>query len=175
MLNINITNDTFNIRNINKESISNIYSIYKNTYDYSYATGIFNTIDYKQFSHQISQFITRQNVFFLDIYLVPSREVIGFIKGIIIKNEKIIWINSLAINKPYQRKGHGVQVMNLLENFLMQQFGMEKSYISVYKKNITGIRFWKKCGYKECNQLSELCSDSSSKLVTFMYKDIRNQ
>ena len=172
MLNINIRNDTFNIRNINKESISNIYSIYKNTYDYSYATGIFNTIDYKQFSQQISQFITRQNVFFLDIYLIPSREVIGFVKGFIIKNEKIVWISSLAINKPYQRNGYGVQVMNLLESYLRKHFGMEKNYISVDKKNVAGIRFWEKCGYEECNKLSELCSDTSSKLVTFMYKDI---
>lgn len=172
MLNINITNDTFNIRNINKESISNIYSIYKNTYDYSYATGIFNSIDYKQFSQQISQFITKQNVFFLDIYLLPSRKVIGFVKGFINRNEKIVWISSLAINKQYQRNGYGVQVMNLLEGFLKKHFGIEKNYISVDKNNFVGIRFWKKCGYSECNQLSELCSDTSSKLVTFMYKEM---
>ncbi len=172
MLNINITNDTFSIRNINKESISNIYSIYKNTYDFSYATGIFNSIDYKQFSQQISQFITRQNVFFLDIYLISTKKVIGFVKGFIIRNEKIVWISSLAINKPYQRNGYGVQVMSLLENFLKKHFGIEKNYISVDKKNIIGIRFWKKCGYDECNQLSELCSDTSSKIVTFMYKEM---
>ena len=172
MLNINITNDTFSIRNINKESISNIYSIYKNTYDFSYATGIFNSIDYKQFSQQISQFITRQNVFFLDIYLISTKKVIGFVKGFIIRNEKIVWISSLAINKPYQRNGYGVQVMSLLENFIKKHFCIEKNYISVDKKNIIGIRFWKKCGYDECNQLSELCSDTSSKIVTFMYKEM---
>ncbi len=172
MLNINIMNDTFHIRNIDKESISNIYSIYKNTYDYSYATGIFNAIDYKQFSQQISQFITRQNVFFLDIYLISSREVIGFVKGFIIRNEKIVWISSLAINKLYQRKGYGAKVIGLLENYLNNHFDMEKNYISVYKSNYVGINFWKKCGYDECYQLSQICSDTSNRLVTFMYKEM---
>lgn len=172
MLNINISNDTFLIKCISKESISNIYSIYRNSYDFSYATGVFNKIDYKQFSKQISQFITRQNVFFVDIQLVSSKEVIGFIKGLIIRNEEIVWINSLAINKPFQKKGYGLEVMKLLENYLKQHFGMKNSYLSVYKRNIVGINFWNKCGYEECNQLTEICSKSSNKLVKFMCKEM---
>lgn len=172
MLNINIIDNTLHIRNINKESISHMYSIYKNTYDFSYATGVFYSIDYKQFSQQISQFITRQNVFFLDICLVSTGEVIGFIKGLVNMNEKMVWINSLVINKTYQRSGYGKMAMGLLEKYLYQHFGLEKNYLSVYKNNTIGIKFWCKCGYEECNQLSKICLNKTNKKVTFMCKEI---
>lgn len=172
MLNINIVDDTLHIKNINKQSISNIYSIYRDTYDFKYATGIFSFIDYNQFSQKIAQFITRKNVFFLDICLASTGEVVGFVKGLIIKNEKIVWINSLAINKQFQKKGYGKKVIELLEKHLKEQFGIEKNYLSVYKKNIVGIKFWNKCGYTECHQISKLCSNQSNGLVTFMYKEI---
>jgi len=170
MLNINIIDDAFLIKNINKDSIKNIYSVYKNTCDFKYATGIFYSIEYNQFSQQISQFISRQNVFFLDICLVPHRELIGFVKGLIIIKDKIVWINSLVINKPYQSNGYGKRVIELLENYLKQKCNVEKVYLSVYKTNIVGIYFWSKCGYSKCDYLSEMSSTKSNELVRFMWK-----
>ncbi|MHB8063345.1 MAG: GNAT family N-acetyltransferase [Ruminiclostridium sp.] len=172
MLDIYIINDVFMIKNIDKKSIKNIYSIYENTCDFRYATGIFYLIDYNQFSQQISQFISRQNVFFLDICLVPSGELIGFVKGLVIDKDKIVWINSLVINKPYQSNGYGKRVMELLEYYLKQNYEVEKIYLSVYKTNIAGINFWKKCGYGKCDSLYQKCSAKSNELVRFMWKII---
>jgi ribosomal protein S18 acetylase RimI-like enzyme len=170
MLNINITDDTFQIKNINKNSIKNIYSIYKNSCDFKYATGVFYSIEYNQFSQEISQFISRQNVFFLDICLVSSGEIIGFVKGLIIEKNKIVWINSLVINKPYQSKGYGMRVMKLLEYYLKHKCEVETIYLSVYKTNSIGINFWSKCGYSRCNYLSEKSFEKSNELVQFMWK-----
>jgi ribosomal protein S18 acetylase RimI-like enzyme len=170
MLDINIINDAFLIKNINKDSIKNIYSIYKNTCDFKYATGIFYSIEYNQFSQQISQFISRQNVFFLDICLVPSEELIGLVKGLIIDKDKIVWINSLVINKIYQSNGYGKRVMELLEYYLKKNCDVEKIYLSVYKTNIAGINFWSKCGYSNCDYLYEKSSAKSTELVRFMWK-----
>lgn len=171
MLNINIVDDFFLIKNINKDSIKNIYSIYKNTCDFKYATGVFHSIEYNQFSQQISQFITKRNVFFLDICLVSSGELIGLVKGLIEK-EKIVWINSLVINKQYQAKGYGKRVMGLLEDYLITKCNVEKIFLSVDKNNSAGINFWVKCGYIECDYLSEMSSVKSNELVQFMWKII---
>ncbi|PYG87413.1 ribosomal protein S18 acetylase RimI-like enzyme [Ruminiclostridium sufflavum DSM 19573] len=171
MLDINIEDDTLYIKSINKNSIGNIYSIYRNTYDFSFATGIFDLINYDQFSHQLSKFITRQEAFFLDICFKASGEAIGFVKGSIIQDEKIGWINSLAINKLYQRNGYGQKVMELLEKYLEQHFNITRNYLSVHKNNSAGIKFWSTCGYEECFNLSDICPDKSNQLIRFMYKD----
>jgi ribosomal protein S18 acetylase RimI-like enzyme len=172
MLDINIANNTFLVKNINKDSIGNIYSIYENTCDFKYATGIFYSIRYSQFSQDISQFITRPNVFFLDICLIPTKEVIGIIKGLVVYTDKIVWINSLVINKPYQKHGYGKKVMELLENYLKVMFDMEKVYLSVYKNNEDGIIFWEKCGYTKCEYLSEIYLDRTNEKVHFMRKTL---
>lgn len=153
MLDINIKDSTLIIKNISKDSIENIYSIYQNFQDFKYATGIFNSINYLQFSRNIIQFIKRDNVFFLDICL-PSGESIGFIKGLSTDNN-IAWINSLIINKPYQFKGYGRKVVSLLEKFLKDNCKTEKIYLSVYKSNIAGIIFWYKNGFEKCNSITE--------------------
>jgi len=172
MLDISIADDTFLIKNIGKDSISNIYSIYRNTCDFKYATGIFYSIRYSQFSQEISQFITRPDVFFLDICLIPSKEVIGIVKGLVVHKDKIVWVNSLVINKPYQKRGYGKKAVELLENYLKQEFHMDKVYLSVYKTNKAGIIFWEKCGYTKCDYLSEIYPDKSNELVYFMWKTL---
>lgn len=170
MLNINIIDDTFLIKSITKDSIKNIYSIYKNTGDFKYATGIFYSIEYDQFLHQISQFILRQNVFFLDIYLVSTGELIGLVKGSVLVKDKIVWINSLVINTPYQSSGYGNRVIRLLEDYFKQKSGIEKFYLSVYKSNNSGINFWNKCGFRKCDYLSKSGSGEFNEFVQFMCK-----
>ena len=172
MLNINIIDDTFLIKSINKDSIKDIYSIYKNTGDFKYATGIFYTIEYDQFLHQISQFILRQNVFFLNIYLVSTGELIGLAKGSVIDKDKIVWINSFVINIPYQSIGYGNRVIHLLEDYFKYSYEIEKIYLSVYKSNYSGINFWNKCGFNECDYLSKTGSKQFSEFVQFMFKKL---
>ncbi|HEY5583761.1 MAG TPA: GNAT family N-acetyltransferase [Ruminiclostridium sp.] len=170
MVDINIIDDTIFIKNINKDSIKNIYSIYRNTGDFKYATGVFNSIEYDQFSHQISQFLLRPNVFFLDIYLVSSGELIGLVKGTLIDRNKIVWINSLVINTQFQSKGYGKKVVELLENYLKRKCDVEKNYLSVYKSNFSGINFWNKCGYTKCNSFSQRNLNKFNDYVQFMWK-----
>lgn len=169
MLNINIIDDTLLIKNINKGSINNIYSIYRNTGEFKYATGVFNSIDYDQFSNQISQFILRQNVFFLDIFLFSSGEPIGLVKGSINK-DKIVWINSLVINTPYQSSGYGKLVIKLLEEYFKQRYDIEKFCLSVYKSNNLGINFWNKCGYTNYEYSQKSSINKYTEFVQFMWK-----
>jgi len=170
MLNINIIDDTIFIKNINKDSIKNIYSIYRNTGDFKYATGVFDSIEYKQFSHQISQFLLRPNVFFLDIYLVSTGELIGLVKGVLVGKNKIVWINSLVINTQFQSNGYGKKVIELLENYLKHEYDVEKNYLSVYISNLSGINFWNKCGYVKCDYPSQRDSNKFNDHVQFMWK-----
>lgn len=170
MLNINIIDDSLHIKNIDKDSIKNIYSIYKNTGDFKYATGVFDSIEYDQFSHQISQFILRPNIFFLDICLVFSGEHIGLIKGSLVEKNKLLWINSLGINTQHQSNGYGTKVIELLEDYFKKKCGVEKIYLSVYKSNKSGINFWNKCDYKKCDYLFNRSTDIINERVQFMWK-----
>ncbi len=152
MLNICIKDEFLYIKSIDKTSISKIYSIYRNSSDFKYATGIFQPIEYTQFSNNISQFIQRENVFFLDIRLYTG-ETIGIIKGIVIEKDNIAWINSLIIDTPYQSKGFGKKAIRLLEDYLRQICFSKRIYLSVFRNNVSGINFWMKCGFNECNDL----------------------
>ncbi|MDF2987348.1 MAG: acetyltransferase [Eubacterium sp.] len=169
MLNIHIKDDILHIKNIDKNSINNIYSIYSNSDEFKYATGIFHPIGYDQFSYQISQFIQRKNVFFLDICLL-SGETIGLIKGSITNKADIVWINSMVINTPYQSNGYGKRVLALLENYFSSICSIKEIYLSVCRNNISGINFWSKCGYCYCNQISKKDSVKLNEMVQIMYK-----
>lgn len=168
MLNIKISDEKFHIKNIDKSSIRNIYSIYRNSHEFKYATGIFHEINYDQFSAQISQFIQRENVFFLDIYL-DTGEFIGLIKGIVAKKDGIVWINSMIINTPYQGRGFGQRIISLLETYL-KRCGINKVFLSVYKNNIPGISFWKKCSFANYNGYYKNQCVNINSSVQIMYK-----
>ncbi len=168
MLNIKICDEKFYIKNIDKSSIRNIYSLYRNSREFKYATGIFHDIIYEQFSVQISQFIQRENAFFLDIHL-KTGEFVGLIKGIVAKKDNIVWINSMIINTPYQGKGFGQRIVFLLENYL-KECGITIIFLSVYKNNIPGIGFWKKCSFSNFSGYYKNQSINVNSSVQIMYK-----
>ncbi len=170
MLSIEIIDEDLILKNINKDSIQNIYSIFKNSCDFKYATGVFHPMGYQLFSKQISQFITRKNVFYLDICSASTGEKVGLVKGLVVDKNKIAWINSLIIGKPYQNKGFGTKAIWLLEDFLVRNFNIDKIYLSVYKTNTVGINFWTKCGYSEYDYPSHRSSEAYNELVKFMGK-----
>lgn len=169
MLNIHIKDDFFNITNIDKTSIQKIYSIYRNSDDFKYATGFFQSIEYEQFAYNISQFIQRDNIFFLDIRL-NSGETIGLIKGLTMNRDNVVWINSMIIDTPYQRKGYGIRVVGLLQEYLKRVCLTKKIYLSVYKSNMSGINFWTKCGFNDCNEISNKDDINFNENVQIMCK-----
>lgn len=169
MLNIQIEDIFLSIQNIDRTSIQKIYSLYRNSNDFKYATGVFQSIEDEQFVSNISQFIQRDDVFFLDIRL-NSGETIGLIKGLVIKNEKIVWINSMIIDTPYQRMGYGKKAIGLLLEYFKQVCSSEKIYLSVCKSNIPGINFWAACGFKFCNWIPGREVAKYNDTVQIMYK-----
>lgn len=168
MLNINIKDDVLSINNIQKESIKHIYNIYRNANEFKYATGIFNQIEFDQFLRHISQFILRNNIFFVGISLTAG-ETIGLIKGTVIPADNIVWINSFAITTLQQSKGYGKRAIDLLENHFKEE-GVKKIYLSVYKNNESGIKFWNKCGYGKFNNINELETKKLNEFVQIMCK-----
>jgi len=169
MLNIHIKDDFFNITNIDKTSIPKIYSIYRNSDDFKYATGFFQSVEYEKFAYNISQFIQRDNIFFLDVRL-NSGEIIGLIKGALIDKANLAWINSLIIDTPYQRKGYGIRVVELLQEYLKQICLTKAIYLSVYKNNMSGINFWTKCGFYDCKGLPNKDDINFNQTVQIMCK-----
>ncbi len=154
MLKIDILDDDLRLKNISYGSIKNIYSIYENTDVFKYATGVFSCISYDTFSSQLFKFISQNNVFFLDIFLETKDSFIidksiGLIKGSLSVEENILWLNSIAIDLPYQSRGYGKKVINIIENYFKNLYNVNTVCLSVSKSNLIGINFWKKCGYAE--------------------------
>ncbi len=169
MLNIHVNDDCLFIKNIDKTSIKKIYSIYTNSNDFKYATGIFQPIGYEQFANNICQFINRENVFFLHVRL-HSGETIGLVKGTVINNSKLVWINSMVIDTPYQGKGYGKRVMCLLEEYFRSGSIAARIYLSVFKPNTVGVNFWRKCGFTDCNQFPDRKTVKYNDTVQIMFK-----
>ncbi len=154
MLKINILDEDLRLKSINYGSIKNIYSIYENTDGFKYATGVYSFISYDTFSCQLFKFISQNNVFFLDIFLETKDSFsvdksIGLVKGSLSVEENILWLNSMAIDLPYQSRGYGKKVINILENYFKNSYNVNTICLSVSKSNNLGMKFWKKCGYTE--------------------------
>ncbi len=154
MLKVDILDDDLRLKNISYGSIKNIYSIYENTDGFKYATGVYNFISYDTFSSQLFKFISQNNVFFLDIFLETKDSFIidksiGLVKGSLSVEENILWLNSIAIDLPYQSRGYGKKVIRILENHFKNSYNVNTVCLSVSKSNASGVKFWENCGYTE--------------------------
>ncbi len=174
MYNINIQNNEITLKTIDKDSIESLYSIYTNTEEFKYATGFFgNPPGFDQYICEVYKFLLKENTFFLEIHLPSISEPIGLLKGSVIDNEKIVWINSLAIDTSYQSKGYGKKVIALFEKYYSQNFNITRIFLSVSKNNISGINFWKKCGYRNCDSLPAQYYNKLDEHVQIMQKILK--
>lgn len=154
MYDINFFNGSFIVKTADKDSIYKFYDIYKNTEVFKYATGILqNPLEFKAYVNEIKRFLFKENSFLLEIELNGSGESLGMIKGFIVENEKIAWVNSFAINTPFQSRGYGRMVIDSVQNHFKQKYLINRIYLSVSTNNIAGINFWKKCGYTNCEYI----------------------
>jgi ribosomal protein S18 acetylase RimI-like enzyme len=172
MLNISIIDVNLQVKNIDKESMRSIYSIYGNTVDFKYATGINDFITFEMFSYELSRFLSQENAFFLDISNSLNGITIGLVKGSLAKAENILWLHSLAIDKPFQSKGYGRRVIQMLENYFKQYYNIGKMCLSVSKNNSSGMNFWKKCGFTECDFISLEDFYKQTENVQIMWKKL---
>ena len=57
------------------------------------------------------------------------------------------WVNYLAVDPGYQKRGYGRQIMEVLEKKLIQS-GCPKINLQIRQDNLTAMRFYEKTGYK---------------------------
>lgn len=170
-MDIQIMSDKLIIKNIDSTSLRNLYSIYKNTSEFKYATGLFDMpIEFIEFSNQVCKFVLKSNNFMLDISLLESGETVGFIKGTVMLLERVIWINAFAIDKPFQGKGYGKGSIFLVEDYFKKHYNSTKIFLSVYKNNRSGMNFWEKCRFKKCDCIPDIKSQKLDRHVQIMWK-----
>ena len=136
------------LKNLNVDTLKAIFEIHNNTISFKYATGIQNEINFNNFSARMREFISKKNSYFLTVNC-PDRGLVGFVKGLV--ENDISWINSLAIDVPYQLNGYGKETVKILEHYLKTQLNVEKIFLSVAKENTGGINFWLNCKYSPCD------------------------
>lgn len=58
----------------------------------------------------------------------------------------------IAITASMQDKGFGTEALKRMIDYGMNDLGLERIYISVYKDNLRALHVYEKCGFKEYNR-----------------------
>jgi RimJ/RimL family protein N-acetyltransferase len=171
---VNIHEEDISIRNINKEDIEYISKLYSNYNKYIYALGlnIKNSIIEIQDSINFSKYDGKSTI----CIILYKNKKIGIIKLNMVNNKKYnMWINYILIDEVNQRKKIGSKVIDLIEEYFLQNFSISKIYISVVKSNIPGYKFWVYKNYEVLKVLKQhLVMNNIKEDIIIMAKIIGN-
>lgn len=84
-------------------------------------------------------------------YIVSDKKYAGLIHYLPVNPyDGHAWIGLLIIHKKMQNRGLGAESLKLLEE-IFEEKDIQKTRLSVQKKNVGGAEFWKKKGYTIIN------------------------
>ena len=58
-----------------------------------------------------------------------------------------LWIDRLLIDQRFQRQGYGLHFMEMLMERVLEEYGEQPIYLSVYPDNEAAIRLYRKLGF----------------------------
>lgn len=150
MLTLNIKNELFEIKDISKETLIDVLSLYNNTDNFLYATGRDKAMTIDDMNQKYYEALVNIREFFAGLYLDGCSELIGVIRGRIdYDNNSDAWINSLLIKTSYQRKGYGREFLNIILNYFKESYGVTSVNTGIISGNQNGIGFWQSIGFKQ--------------------------
>lgn len=59
-----------------------------------------------------------------------------------------VWIDRMLIDEQFQRKGYGRKFMKLLIDRVLQEYGKQPIYLSVYKENQVAVHLYETLGFQ---------------------------
>ena len=82
-------------------------------------------------------------------YTIKNKEqhLVGYIKGYYHLSSYSLWIQILAINKPFIRRGYGRSIIRNLILLLLEDNSIQYIYLTCHNLNIIGIHFWESLGF----------------------------
>ncbi|NLM43104.1 MAG: GNAT family N-acetyltransferase [Clostridiales bacterium] len=150
MLGMNMEIEGFTFRDIKKNELDKVLQIYNNdSAETQFAIGSSRNMSIKELEEKYLEVLISSHEFFVGIFSKTSNELIGVIKGRIDydKNDEV-WITSFIIKEEYRNKGIGNKTINAFISYMHKTYDVKSFSAGVISKNIKGINFWSKAGFK---------------------------
>ncbi len=97
---------------------------------------------------------TKEHYRLKSFHLKESGRLIGFTDLYFgYPSEKMAWISIFIISKDYRKKGYAQEVIDSI-SVECTMAGFNLIGIGVYLKNLRGLRFWIKAGFREITEIS---------------------
>jgi len=82
-------------------------------------------------------------------YMVNNKnqQFIGYIKGYYPLKNHSLWIQILAVDSPYLRRGYGRLIVKELVLHISEESSIGNIFLTCHNNNISGIDFWESLGF----------------------------
>lgn len=174
MIDIEINDDIICFENIKKDDYSMVLEWYNDIDEYKFATGIDVPIKIEKLHKKFREVLISELEFFVGIYMKDSKKCIGVVRGgVNTKFQDSLWINSIIIDKAYQRKGYGSRTIKLIIEFFEVHYNILNAYISVVDKNIKAKCFWENMNFIMFREMNNhLIIDNEKQNVLILKKQL---
>lgn len=147
MIDIKIHQEGLLFENISFESLPTILEAYSKVNDFDYATGFTFDKSPADLLLNYKELIEDKNSFY-SLIRQDSSSLVGFVKGKLLKDKGLLWINSFGIIPWHRRKKYGSKIVTMLITYLKQNYEIKDVYLSVKAGNTVAIKFWQKNDFK---------------------------
>ncbi len=149
MLALNINCEDLYFKNIKKEDLDSVLSLYNDSCESMFATGKDEDLSFNDIKEKYLETLINNHEFFTGIYLKNIKEIIGVIKGRIdYDDDEKLWISSFLIREKYRSGGIGKKCVNAITTFMKETYDIKNVFIGVIASNVSGQAFWKSIGFK---------------------------
>ncbi|MCX7842664.1 MAG: GNAT family N-acetyltransferase [Clostridia bacterium] len=174
MLPLNIAGEHVFFEDIKIEHLPIILKWYNSVDCFKFATGVDSPITLEKLTQKYAEVAICSNEFFVGIFLIRERKMIGILKGRLEnKGAQTVWISSIVIDPFYQKRGFGSSSVNLLLDYLRSNYYVKFACLAVIEENIPGRAFWSKLGFTETRRIeNHLKLKDKQQNVIIMNKEI---
>ncbi len=155
-LNINIEGKNILLKPLGVRDIKDTYVSSLNNYNIVKYT----EARHKKWTHESVKkniFISKKNkIPFLGIFLKKNKMHIGSIRlpGFDKYNKKIL-LGIMVFNNEFRKKGYGIEALNLISDYLLNQQNINKIIADYCTKNIASKKLFTRCKYKKEGRLKK--------------------
>lgn len=173
MYSLSISNYTLYFQDVEVVQLPKLLGWYLEFKDFKFAKGIDEYISIEVLENMLKKSMDSARSFFVGIYLKDSKEMIGMLKGQFSEKGDRVWINSIIIDKFYQRKGYASEAIELLLQQIRQNGNTKALYLAVSENNKIGRGFWGKLSFNEIKRVRGCNTfNSVNQNMIIMYKQI---
>ena len=179
MLTINLKIDNLSFKDITKENLNEVLSLYNQNEINIYATGIDRPMYYQDINQKYLEVLVNSHEFFAGIFVnnpdSTINKMIGVLKGRIdYDNSEEAWISSILIDSSFQNSGFGTRAVSSIIKMLKDTYDIKVVLIGILSGNRIGREFWHKMGFSYIRTIEQYIKiNNKNEDFIIMKKDLR--